>query len=192
MLFDVAFGLHLRRPHSRFLILFVWFQRLFFEVIILMVVTEVIVAWWEFVILQNDLFSISFFRISDSWGLSDSWFKFFYYFIQEVPQEIFEIILSNNCSSNSGQFLLAPSLNVKLYYGANSNSRGINGRSLDRNFSKQALPKSVHVVVYISGYIEDFVTMDLVLDLRGNSQLLKAFKVTLFHYKVILIKVIFL
>ena len=75
-------------------------------------------------------------------GLPDSW-KFFYYFIQEVPQEIFEIILSNNCSSNSGQFLLAPSLNVKLYYGANSNSRGINGRSLDRNFSKQALPKSV-------------------------------------------------
>ena len=109
-----------------------------------------------------------------------------------MPQEIFEIILSNNCSSNSGQFLLAPSLNIKLYYGANSNSRGINGRSLDRNFSKQALPKSVHVVVYISGYIEDFVTMDLVLDLRGNSQLLKAFKVTLFHYKVILIKVIFL
>ena len=107
-----------------------------------------------------------------------------------MPQEIFEIILSNNCSSNSGQFLLAPSLNVKLYYGANSNSRGINGRSLDRNFYKQALPKSVHVVVYISGYIEDFVTMDLVLDLRGNSQLLKAFKVTLFHYKVILIKVI--
>ena len=125
-------------------------------------------------------------------GLSDWWFKFFYYFIQEVLQEIFEIILSNNCFSNSGQFLLAPSLNVKLYYGANSNSRGINGRSLDRNFSKQALPKSVHVVVYISGYIEDFVTMDLVLDLRGNSQLLKAFKVTLFHYKVILIKVIFL
>ena len=37
---------------------FVWFQGLFLEVIILMVGTEVIVAWWEFVILQNDLFSL--------------------------------------------------------------------------------------------------------------------------------------
>ena len=36
-----------------------------------------------------------------------------------MAQEVFEIILSNNCSLNSGQFLLVPSLNVKLYYGAN-------------------------------------------------------------------------
>ena len=79
-----------------------------------------------------------------------------------------------------------------MCYGANFDSRGINGRSLDTNSSKQALPKSVYVVVYIPTYIEDFVTMDLILDLRGNLQLFKVFRVTLFHYKVILIKVTFL
>ena len=108
-----------------------------------------------------------------------------------MAQEIFEIILSYNCSLNSGQFLLVPSLNVKFYHGANSDSRGINGRSLDTSVSKQALPKSVYVVVYIPAYTENIVTMDLILDLRGNLQLFKVFRVTLFHYKVILIKVTF-
>ena len=101
-------------------------------------------------------------------------------------------MLSNNCSLNSRQFLLVPFLNVKLYCGANSDSRGINGSSLKANVSKQALPKSVYVVVYIPAYIDDFVTSDSILDLRGNLQLFKVSRVTLFHYKVILIKVTFL
>ena len=50
---------------------------------------------------------------------------------------------------------------------------------------KQALPESVYVVVYIVTY--NFVSMNLILDLRGNSQLFKVFTVTLFHYKVILV-----
>ena len=59
-----------------------------------------------------------------------------------MAQEIAEINLSNNCCLNSGQFLLVPSLNVELYL-TNSDSRGINGRSLDTNFAKQAMPESV-------------------------------------------------
>ena len=94
-----------------------------------------------------------------------------------MGQEIAEINLSNNYCLNSGQFLLVPSLNVKLYYGANSDSRGINGRSLYTNFSKQTLPESVYVVVYIPAYIEDFVTINLILYLGGNSQLFKVFRV---------------
>ena len=52
---------------------------------------------------------------------------------------------------------------------------------------KQALLESVYVVVYIVAYIENFVSMNLILDLRGNSQLFKVFRVTLFHYKVIFV-----
>ena len=52
---------------------------------------------------------------------------------------------------------------------------------------KQALPESVYLVVYIVAYIENFVSMNLILDLRGNSQLFKVFRVALFNYKVILV-----
>ena len=104
-----------------------------------------------------------------------------------MTRNIVEIFLGNNCSLNSVQFLLAPSLNVKLYYGANSDFRSINGRFLDTNFSKQVLPESVCVVVTIPAHIEDFIPLNLILYLRGNSQLFKVFKVTMFHYKVILI-----
>ena len=68
----------------------------------------------------------------------------------------------------------------------------INGRSLDTIFSKQTLPESVYIVVYIPAYIENFIAMNLILYLRRNSQLFKVFRVLLFHYKVILIKVTFL
>ena len=65
-------------------------------------------------------------------------------------------------------------------------AKSINSKSLDSNLSKQALPVSAYVVVSICAYIEGFVT------LRGNLQLFVVFKVTLFRYKVVLIKVTFL
>ena len=68
----------------------------------------------------------------------------------------------------------------------------INGRSLDTIFSKQTLPESVFIVVYIPAYIENLIAMNLILYLRRNSQLFKVFRVLLFHYKVILIKITFL
>ena len=67
----------------------------------------------------------------------------------------------------------------------NSDLMRINGRSLDTNLSKETLPENVYVVVYIPAY-------NLILYLRGNSQLFKSFKVILFHYKDILIKITFL
>ena len=87
---------------------------------------------------------------------------------------------------------IGPSLNVKLNYGSNSDSRGIGDRSSNTNFSKQTLLESLYVVVYIPAYIEDFVIMNLILYLRGNPELFKVLRVILFHYKVILIKITFL
>ena len=54
-IFDVVAGLHLRRPHSWFLILPLCFQLLFFEVLVFMLGMEVTVAWWKFVILENEI-----------------------------------------------------------------------------------------------------------------------------------------
>ena len=64
-------------------------------------------------------------------------------------QENVETNLSHNYCLNSAQFLLVLSLNVKFYYRANSDSRGINGRYLDPKFFKQTKPESVYVAVYI-------------------------------------------
>ena len=49
----------------------------------------------------------------------------------------------------------------------------INGRSLDTIFSKQTLPESVYVVVYIPAYIENFIAMNLILHLRKILNYLK-------------------
>ena len=55
------------------------------------------------------------------------------------------------------------------------------------------MPESVYVIVSIPADIEDFVTLnlilDLIMDLRGDLQVLTVFRVTLFHYKVVFIKV---
>ena len=83
-------------------------------------------------------------------------------------------------------------LNFKLYFRVNADSWGINGKSLDTNFSKQTLPESVYLVFYIAANIEDFVTMNLILELRQNLQLFEAFRIIWFDYKVILIKTTFL
>ena len=55
------------------------------------------------------------------------------------------------------------------------------------------MPESVYVIASIPADIEDFVTLnlilDLIMDLRGDLQVLTVFRVTLFHYKVVFIKV---
>ena len=85
-------------------------------------------------------------------------FEYFYNFIEEVVRKIVEIILNNNFSLNSEQFLFVSSLNDGLYYGANLDSGNIDGKPLGSNFSKQALSVSVYVVFYICAYTEGFVT----------------------------------
>lgn len=54
------------------------------------------------------------------------------------------------------------------------------------------MPESIYAVVSVSAYIEGFVILNMILGLRGTLQLFTVFKVTLFHDKVILIKLIFL
>ena len=88
--------------------------------------------------------------------------------------------------------IFACPLNFKLYYRVNSDSWDINGKSLHTNFSKQTLPESVYLVFYIATNIEDFVTMNLILELRQNLQLFEVFRIIWFDYKVILIKTTFL
>ena len=68
----------------------------------------------------------------------------------------------------------------------------MNSKSLDSDFSRQALSESGYLIVSSPTYSEGFVTLNLVLDLRGNLQLFAFFKVTLFDYKVPLIEVAFL
>ena len=123
-----------------------------------------------------------------------------------LPECLVQIILrlhlrsgTRNCRNNPTQQLFlefrtifACPLNFKLYYRVNSDSWGINGKSLDANFSKQTLPESVYLVFYIAANIEDFVTMNLILELRQNLQLFEVFRITWFDYKIILIKTTFL